>query len=85
METTSQSKPELESEKTQSEFIKENEIQIKQPSDLTSKLIDLFIIGSIIVIMSYIFIPSIRNNWFEIMLNVLMGLSIYIVFVMFII
>jgi len=65
--------------------INENEIQTKQPADLTSKLIDLFIIGIIIVILSYIFIPSIRNNWFEIMLNVLMGLSIYIVFVMFII
>jgi hypothetical protein len=56
------------------------EIIEKQPDDLTAKLMNLAIVGFATFLLTYVFIPEIRNNYFEIGLIVIMVVAVYIIY-----
>lgn len=57
-----------------------NQIIEKQPEDIFAKMLNILIVAIVTILLSYLFIPSIRNDYFEIFLNVIMVISVYIVY-----
>ena len=56
----------------------------KQPDDLTAKLMNLAIVGIATFLLTYVFIPEIRNDYFEIGLIVIMVIAVYIIYELYV-
>jgi len=63
--------------------LNDNQIIEEQPTDIMTKLINIMIITIFTYLMCYLFIPSIRTDYFESMLIILMVVSVYVIYSMY--
>lgn len=62
----------------------DNKILSTKIDSFEQKLINIALISLGVFIISYIFMPDIRNDYFEILLNILIAVASYIIYDMFI-
>ncbi len=70
----------MSDQKTDEIQSEDNQIIEKHPEDIFAKMLNILIVAIVTILLSYSFIPSIRNDYFEIFLNVIMVISVYIVY-----